>query len=161
MSVTSFYSNRWERKVSCPTGIQHNALFFPQIICQNQRYGIRWESCSAFLTDMRLPSWLRWSRICLRYRSPGFNPWIEKIPWRREWFPLQYSNLENPMDRGAWWATVHGVTKSRTRLSDYRAWRLGNTLVQCRELQGPTGSSTEQAWDHMVRQWKVQGDYRD
>ena len=31
---------------------------------------------------------------------------------------LQYSCLENPMDRGAWWATVHGVTNSRTRLSD-------------------------------------------
>ena len=31
--------------------------------------------------------------------------------------PLQYSCLENPMDRGAWWAAVHGVTKSRTRLS--------------------------------------------
>ena len=29
-------------------------------------------------------------------------------------YPLQYSCLENPMDRGAWWATVHGVTKSRT-----------------------------------------------
>ena len=32
--------------------------------------------------------------------------------------PLQYSGLENPMDRGAWWATVPGVTKSQTRLSD-------------------------------------------
>ena len=32
--------------------------------------------------------------------------------------PLQYSCLENPMDRGAWWATVHGVAKSRTQLSD-------------------------------------------
>ena len=32
--------------------------------------------------------------------------------------PLQYSCLENPMDRGAWWAAVHGVAKSRTRLSD-------------------------------------------
>ena len=32
--------------------------------------------------------------------------------------PLQYSCLENLMDRGAWWATVHGVAKSRTRLSD-------------------------------------------
>ena len=32
--------------------------------------------------------------------------------------PLQYSCLRNPMDRGAWWATVHGVTKSRTPLSD-------------------------------------------
>ena len=33
--------------------------------------------------------------------------------------PLQYSCLENPMDRGAWWAPVHGVTKSWTRLSDH------------------------------------------
>ena len=32
--------------------------------------------------------------------------------------PLQYSYLENPMDRGAWRATVHGVAKSWTRLSD-------------------------------------------
>ena len=31
--------------------------------------------------------------------------------------PLQYSCLENPMDRGAWWATVHGVTESQTQLS--------------------------------------------
>ena len=33
--------------------------------------------------------------------------------------PLQYSCLENPMGRGAWWATVHGVTKSWPRLSDF------------------------------------------
>ena len=33
--------------------------------------------------------------------------------------PLQYSCLANPMDGGAWWAAVHGVTKSRTRLSDF------------------------------------------
>ena len=33
--------------------------------------------------------------------------------------PLQNSCLENPMDGGAWWATVHGVAKSRTRLSDF------------------------------------------
>ena len=33
--------------------------------------------------------------------------------------PLQYSCLENPMDGGAWWAAVHGVTKSWTQLSDF------------------------------------------
>ena len=33
--------------------------------------------------------------------------------------PLQYSCLENPMDRGAWWAAVHGVTTSWTQLSDF------------------------------------------
>ena len=33
--------------------------------------------------------------------------------------PFQYSCLENPMDGGAWWAAVHGVMKSQTRLSDF------------------------------------------
>ena len=33
--------------------------------------------------------------------------------------PLQYSCLENPMNGGAWWAAVHGVTRSRTLLSDF------------------------------------------
>ena len=33
--------------------------------------------------------------------------------------PFQYSCLENPMDGGAWWATVHGVARSQTRLSDF------------------------------------------
>ena len=43
-----------------------------------------------------------------------------KIPWRRgHGNPLQYSCLENPMDRGAWWATVHGVTQSQTQLSNW------------------------------------------
>ena len=34
--------------------------------------------------------------------------------WRRQWTPLQYSRLENPMDGGAWQAAVHGVAKSQT-----------------------------------------------
>ena len=44
----------------------------------------------------------------------GFNPWVRKIPWRRKCNPLQYSYLENPMDRRAWWATPCGVTVSQT-----------------------------------------------
>ena len=61
--------------------------------------------------------------------------------------PLQYSCLEHPMDGGAWWAAVHGVTKSRTRLSDWVTERLhfslscigegnGNPL-QCSCLENP------------------------
>ena len=38
---------------------------------------------------------------------------------RRQWHPLQCSCLENLMDRGAWWAAVHGVAKSQTRRSDF------------------------------------------
>ena len=43
------------------------------------------------------------------------GPWVSESPWRRNWQPTPVSCLENPMDRGAWRATVHGVAKSRTR----------------------------------------------
>ena len=33
------------------------------------------------------PWWLRWWRICLECRWPGFDPWVRKIPWRRKWLP--------------------------------------------------------------------------
>ena len=51
------------------------------------------------------------------HKRHSLDPWVGKIPWKRKWHPLQYSCLGNPMDRGAWWATVHGVAKSQTRLS--------------------------------------------
>ena len=48
----------------------------------------------------------------------GLMPGSGRSPGEGNGNPLQYSCLENPMDRGAWWATVHGVAKSQTRLSD-------------------------------------------
>ena len=54
---------------------------------------------------------------CDKCKRCGFNPWSGKIPWRRAWHPLQYSCLENPMDRGAWQAIVLGVPKSQTQLT--------------------------------------------
>ena len=41
-----------------------------------------------------------------------------KTPWRRAGLPTPVFLPENPMDRGAWWATVHGVTKNQTLLSN-------------------------------------------
>ena len=49
----------------------------------------------------------------------GLIPGLGRSPGEGNGNPLQYSCLENPVDRGAWWATVHGVTKSRTRLSNF------------------------------------------
>ena len=49
----------------------------------------------------------------------GSTPGSGRSPGERNGNPLQYSSLENPMDGGAWWATVHGVAKSRTRLSNF------------------------------------------
>ena len=46
----------------------------------------------------------------------GVIPGLGRSPGRGHGNPLQYSCLEKPKDGGAWWATVHGVTKSRIRL---------------------------------------------
>ena len=48
--------------------------------------------------------------------DPHLVPGLGKSPGGGHGNPLQYSCLENPMDRGAWWATVHGVTQSWKRL---------------------------------------------
>ena len=49
-------------------------------------------------------------------RDVGFIPTLGRSPEEGRGNPLQYSCLENPMDRGAWWATIHGVSKSQIRL---------------------------------------------
>ena len=49
----------------------------------------------------------------------GSIPGLGRSPGEGNGNPLQYSCLEDPMEGGAWWATVHGVAKSRTRLSDF------------------------------------------
>ena len=63
------------------------------------------------------PAWAsllaqRWS-ICLPSRRRGVNPWLGKMSWRRKWQPTLVFLPENPMDRGAWWATVLGAQRRR------------------------------------------------
>ena len=79
---------------------------------------------------------MKWGNLTNRYRVffPGGSevkasarnagdlgsiPGLGRSPGEGNGNPLQYSCLENPMDGGAGWATVHGVAKSRTRLSDF------------------------------------------
>ena len=50
-------------------------------------------------------------------RDVGSVPGSERAPAAGNGNPLQYSCLEDPMDRGTWWAIVHGVRKSQTKLS--------------------------------------------
>ena len=45
-------------------------------------------------------------------RDPGLILGLRRSPGKGNGYPLQYSCLENAMDRGAWWATVHGVSES-------------------------------------------------
>ena len=56
---------------------------------------------------------------CRRHRRHGFNPWLRRSPGEGNGNPLQYSCLGNPMDRGAWWTTVHGIAKSQTQMSTH------------------------------------------
>ena len=49
-------------------------------------------------------------------RDLGSIPGLGRSPGEGNGNPLQYSCLENPVDRGAWWVTVHGVAKSQTKL---------------------------------------------
>ena len=79
----------------------------------------------------RFQGWLLccgWDIFDARRNIPGLPRWLSDVdliprsgrsPGEGQGNPLQYSCLENPMDRGAWRATVHRVTKSRTRLSTH------------------------------------------
>ena len=55
---------------------------------------------------------------CCRCSRPGFDHWVRKIPGEGDGNTLQYCCLENPRNRGAWWATDHEVAKSWTWLGD-------------------------------------------
>ena len=73
----------------------------------------------------------------LEVKASGHNaedlssiPGLGRSPGKGNGNPLQYSCLEDPMDGGTWWATVHGVAKSRTRLSNFTfidLWVIRNT----------------------------------
>ena len=75
---------------------------------------------------MRLNNWLKVGfhgvsdvkESACNTRDPGLIPGSGRFPGEGNGYPLQYSYLENPMDRGDWRATVHGAAKSQTQLSD-------------------------------------------
>ena len=61
---------------------------------------------------------VHWKESACNLGDPGSIPGSGRSPGERNGNPVQDSCLENSMDREAWWATVHGVTKSWTQLSD-------------------------------------------
>ena len=74
------------------------------------------------LSDTRGPLWdfpiAQKVKDLLVMQKNRFNHWVRKIPGEGNGNPLQYSCLENRTDRGAWWATISGITNSWTPLSD-------------------------------------------
>ena len=57
-------------------------------------------------------SWIKVNNLPAIAGDTGLIPGLGRSPGEGNGNPLQYSCLENPMDRGDWWATVHGVTES-------------------------------------------------
>ena len=66
---------------------------------------------------LRLPRWLSGKESACNAGDVGLIPGSGRSPGGGSGNPLQYSCLENSMDRGVWWIIVHGVTKSWTQLS--------------------------------------------
>ena len=65
----------------------------------------------------------------------GSIPGLGRSPGEGNGNPLQQSYLENPMDEGAWQATVHGVTRSRTRLNDFTSLHRLHVSVTCPQVE--------------------------
>ena len=94
-----------------------------------------------------LPRWLCGKESacqCRSHRRCGFDPWVGKIPWRRKWQPTALFLPGSPMDRGAWRATAHGVTKSQTRLSN-RVCTHGPIKNQMHRWEAFCGARTQYA----------------
>ena len=81
---------------------------------------LSWHLCWKSLDYKCMGLFLLYCRQIL-YHEPSGKPGFYSVPliFLLIVMPLQYSCLENPMGGGAWWAAVHGVAKSRTRLSDF------------------------------------------
>ena len=84
--------------------------------------------CANFATSCEsigLPWWLSNKKPACNLGDVDLIPGSGRFPGGGHGNPLQYSCLENAMDRGAWWATVHGVTKSQTQPMTTNVWGEG------------------------------------
>ena len=119
--------NFWLQKESDSKKNHLNSTHYLSSVCRRQRLPSNPETLEKniwlVLKVSQLLAWAshvaQWLRIHLPTRRCEFNPWARKIPWRRKWQPTPEFLLGNPMDRGAWWTTVHKVAKNWTWLSDW------------------------------------------
>ena len=119
------FSGRWDSRVPNPLAICPDLVhlcFTKKVIIfvfkdkkSYKEKGLGWrESWGSLVKTVQTQLWNVCSRICLQCRRLRFDPWSGRSPGEGSGSPLQYSCLGNPMDRGAWWAIVHGVAKNRT-----------------------------------------------
>ena len=90
-----------------------NKLKISKSSIEDNLHQLGYINCFDVWVSHGFPSWLNGKESC-QCRRHGFDPWVGKIPGEGNGNPFQYSCLENSMDRGAWWATAHAITKSQT-----------------------------------------------
>ena len=104
------------------------------------------ETSSVLLTNQRskgstgFPWWLTWKRARLPVQDTQ-ETWVSSL-WQQSGNPLCCTCLENLMDRGAWWATVHGIAKRRASVSEghfHFSWKWKLAAQSCPILCDPTG----------------------
>ena len=98
-----------------------------------------------------LPGWRRWYRTCLPMQETQ-GMWLPisgsgRFPGGGHGNPLQYSCLENPIDRRAWWAIVHGVIKRRTQLK----WL--SMYAHCIWWETVEDTARRAGWVRMPKPW--------
>ena len=111
-------SRQWTIHMRCSVGIQSLEVGRGRAHIQNWDWSAQRQELNIWgQIPLQRVSPVAQMIICLQCRRPGFDPWVGNIPGGGNGNPLQYPCLENPMDRGAWWATVHGVAKTMAWLS--------------------------------------------
>ena len=96
-----------------------------------------------------LPRWLSGKESACSAGDVGSIPGLRRSPGGRNGNPLQYSCLENPMDRGAWWATVRGVMKNQMWLSDWTTTNIQELSLKHFHFTSQMGWTI--LWAHRLR----------
>ena len=107
VAAGSTFSNSFTRNVSPSSAPTDSGLYF------TAGSPLWWGFPGGTVVKKNLPA--------CQCRDAALNPGLGRFPWSRNGKPLQYSCLENSMDRKAWWATVHEVAKSHWVTEDTRA----------------------------------------
>ena len=111
-------------------------LSLPGLACFSQTSASRVKAPFPFapFLPLRFPCGSDGTDSTCKAGDPGSLPGWGRSPREGNGNPLWYSCLENPTDRGTWWATVHGVAKSRRQLSNYHfsTFASQHCLAHCR-----------------------------
>ena len=120
MEVGSVSGTRFQRSqceldtfLSLETLVLRNVVALTETLNYSEAH--IWSSCASLLG---FPGGTDSKESTCNAGDPEFDPWVGNFPWRREWLPTPVFLPGESLDRGAWWAIVHGVAKSWTQLSD-------------------------------------------